>query len=213
MAVINNDALAKSVEQVLEGKGSKKFVQTVELIVNFRGIDFSKPENRLNLEIPLPKGRGKNVKVAVFADGQAASDAKKAGADKVLGSDMIESLAKNRSELKNIVKEYSFLAEPKLMVSIGKNLGQVLGTRGKMPKPFVGKAEGLIDRVRRTVTIRTKGKYMPVIHVPVGTENMDANDILENINAVLESVRSKINETNIKNVYVKLTMGEPIKVG
>ncbi len=213
MAPINNDTLLKAVEQALEGKGSKKFIQTVELIVNFRGLDFTKPENRLNLEIPLPKGRGKQVKIAVFADGQAASDAKKAGADAVFGSDQIEKLAKNKAELKKVVKEYSFLAEPKLMVSIGKNLGQVLGTRGKMPKPFAGKASDLMDRIRRTVVVRTKGKYMPVIHVPVGTEEMSPNDLMENISAVLELLKTKVNDANIKNIYIKLTMGEPVKVG
>ena len=59
------DALTKA----LEGKGKRKFTQSVELIVNFRGIDFTKPENRLNLDIALPKGKGgKEPKIAVIGD-------------------------------------------------------------------------------------------------------------------------------------------------
>lgn len=211
--MIDNKSIKTALGEVLKGKGSRKFPQTVDLSINFRGIDFSKPENRLNLEVPLPKGRGKNIKVAVFADGQGSTDAKKAGADLVLGSDSIERLAKNRLELKKLASEYTFLAEPKLMVSIGKSLGAVLGARGKMPKPFVGKFDEVIDKVRRTVTLRSKGKYMPVINVAVGTEDMSQEDLFENISAVLDAVRGKVSESGIKNIYIKLTMGAPKKVG
>ena len=211
--MIDNKSLKAAIDEVLKGKGSKKFTQTVDLSINFRGIDFSKPENRLNLEVPLPKGRGKPVKVAVFADGQGATDAKKAGADLVLGSDSIEKLAKNKQELKKLANEYTFLAEPKLMVNIGKSLGTVLGAKGKMPKPFVGKYDELINKMRRTVVLRSKGKYMPVINVPVGTENMSSEDLYENITAVLDAVKGKVSESGIKNVYIKLTMGAPKKVG
>lgn len=211
--MIDNKSLKAAIDEVLKGKGSKKFPQTIDLSINFRGIDFSKPENRLNLEVPLPKGRGKPVKVAVFADGQGATDAKKAGADLVLGSDSIEKLAKNKLELKKLANEYTFLAEPKLMVNIGKSLGAVLGAKGKMPKPFVGKYDELINKMRRTVVLRSKGKYMPVINVPIGTENMSGEDLYENITAVLDAVKGKVSESGIKNVYIKLTMGAPKKVG
>ena len=53
---------------------------------------------------------------------------------------------------------------------------------------------------------------MPVIHVPVGSEEMSSEDIFENVQAVLEMIRSKVNDSNIKSVYLKLTMGKPIKV-
>ncbi|MEM3364438.1 MAG: 50S ribosomal protein L1, partial [Candidatus Micrarchaeia archaeon] len=125
--MIDNKSLKAAIEEVLKEKGKRKFKQTVDLSINFRGIDFNKPENRLNLEVPLPKGRGKQVKVAVFADGQGGTDAKKAGADLVLGSDAIEKYSKDKIALKKLANEYTFLAEPKLMVNIGKSLGAVLG--------------------------------------------------------------------------------------
>lgn len=211
--MIDNKSLRKALEQVLSGKGSRKFEQSVELAINFRGIDFNKPENRLNLEIPLPKGKGRESKIAVFADGQLASEAKAAGADAVLGGDMIEKLAKDKPTLKKYVVDYTFLAEPKLMVVIGKHLGQVLGARGKMPKPLMGKnLQELMERTRRTVALKSKGKYMPVVHVAVGTEKMAPEDLLENIAAVIDTVKAKVGEAGIKNVYLKLTMGAPVKV-
>ena len=213
MVMINEQNLREAIENAFKDKGKRNFKQTVELMINFRGIDFTKTENRLNIEIPLPKGRGKEMKVAVFADGQMASDAKKVGADLVIGSAEISELAKDKSRLKKLLKDHVFIAEPKLMVQIGKELGQVLGARGKMPKPIVGKIDDMIARVKRTVTLRNKGKYMPVLHVPVGTEDMNVDDIIENINAVLDAVRSKVSDSNIKNVYVKLTMGKAYKAG
>ncbi len=211
--MIDNKSLKAALDEVLKGKGSRKFPQTVDLSINFRGIDFNKPENRLNLEVPLPKGRGKPIKVAVFADGQGGTEAKKAGADLILGSDSIEKYAKSKLELKKLANEYTFLAEPKLMANIGKSLGAVLGARGKMPKPFVGKFEDIINKARRTVILRSRGKYMPVINVAVGTENMSQEDLLENISVVLDVVRGKVSESGIKNVCLKLTMGSPKKIG
>ena len=213
--VLDNKSLKKAIEDALEtGKGKRKFKQTVEMAINFRGIDFTKPENRINLEIPLPQGRGKEVKVAVFADGQAATEAKKAGADLIIHGDEIEQYGKNKAEFKKLANQYVFLAEPKLMMLVGRHLGQVLGTRGKMPKPLVGKdIKGLIDRARRVIILKNKGKYMPVLHAPIGTEDMDVDKLVENAMAVLEAVKSKVSDSNIKNVYVKLTMGNAVKVG
>jgi large subunit ribosomal protein L1 len=116
-------------------------------------------------------------------------------------------------QLKKLANEYTFLAEPKLMATIGKSLGAVLGARGKMPKPFVGKFEDIINKARRTVILRSRGKYMPVINVAVGTENMSQEDLLENISVVLDVVRGKVSESGIKNVCLKLTMGSPKKIG
>lgn len=72
--------ITEAITKALEDKGKRKFTQSVELIVNFRGIDFTKAENRLNIDVILPKGRGKEQPVVVFADGQVALDAKAAGA-------------------------------------------------------------------------------------------------------------------------------------
>ncbi|MEM3364439.1 MAG: 50S ribosomal protein L1, partial [Candidatus Micrarchaeia archaeon] len=71
----------------------------------------------------------------------------------------------------------------------------------------------LISKARRVVVLRSRGKYMPVINVPVGTEDMSPEDIFENVTAVLEAVRGKVSDAGIKNVYIKLTMGAPKKVG
>lgn len=202
------DALKKA----LEDKGKKKFTQSVELAINFRDIDFNKQDNRLNLEVALPKGKGREQKIAVFADGQMALEAKKLGI-MIIGSEELPKLAADKARLKSMLN-YEFLAQPNLMAVVAKNLGQVLGTRGKLPRPLMGvKLEEAVERAKKVVRIKSKGKYLPVAHCLVGTENMTPEDIADNIDAVLDAVKAKTGEQRIKSVFVKLTMGKSQKIG
>ncbi len=204
--------LSEALSEALKDKGKRNFTQSVELILNMRGIDFSKSENRLNLDIILPKGKGeKQSKIAVIAESVKAEEAKKAGAELIIPPDVIEDYAEP-SKLKDLARNYVLLAQPNLMGQVAKSLGQYLGKRGKLPKPLVGKMDALIENSRNTVRIVSKGKHLPVAQALVGTEKMDVNDLVENTEAVYDAVKSKVNEGNIKSSYVKLTMGSPVKV-
>ncbi len=211
MAVFTKENIRKAIEKALEDKGKRKFKQSVEFIINFRGIDFKKPENRLNLSIVLPHEPPKKRKIAVFAEGQTAFDAKKAGFT-VFEPQDIEELSKDKKRLKSLAKEYEFIAEPKLMVQVGKSLGQVLGPRGKLPRPIVGSLEATAKQVNSSVRIMTKGKYLPVVQCAIGTEDMSPNDLADNAEAVYEKIRAKVGDQYIKSLYVKLTMGKAVKV-
>jgi len=201
-----------AIEKALEDKGKRKFLQSIEMIINFTRVNFSKQDQRLDLAVVLPKGRGKPVKVAVFADGQAALDAKKAGADLVIPSEEIPLIATDKKKAIKLAKEYVFLSEPKLMALVGKHLGQTLGTRGKLPRPIVGKSiKQAIEEARNTVFLKTKGKYLPTLQCIVGSEVMSSEDILENANAVLSAILQKLQKQNIKNILFKLSMGSPVK--
>ncbi len=190
----------------------RKFSQTWDLLINLAGLDLKKPENRFNVEFALPEGRGKDVKVAVFADSVAA-EAKK-HADHVIRKEEIESLAKNKKKVKKLAKEYDwFLAEAPLMPLIGKTLGPVLAPRGRMPKPVPPKGiDALVQLARRSIRIALK--TTPVIQVPVGTEAMPDEKVMKNIESVYNFIRDKLpkGKTNIRNVFIKVTMGQPVKV-
>ncbi|MBI2079743.1 50S ribosomal protein L1 [Candidatus Micrarchaeota archaeon] len=204
--------LLESVTKVLEEKGKKKFAQSVELIVNFRGINFSKTENRLNLDIPLPKGKGgKEPKIAVIAEEAIGNQAKKANADLVIGPNEIASYGA-QEKLKDLANNYVLVCQPNLMGQVAKSLGQYLGPRGKLPKPITGNIVELMDKSKKGVRIVSKGKYLPVAQAFVGTENMDTKDIVENIEAVYDVITGKTTEANIKSVFVKMTMGKPVRV-
>ncbi|MBN2478385.1 50S ribosomal protein L1 [Candidatus Micrarchaeota archaeon] len=205
--------LKNGIEEILKDKGKRKFIQSVEFIVNFRAVDFSKAENRLNVDILLPHGKGhKEPKVGVIAEDEMGTTAKKAGADLIISPEQLPVIAGDSSKLKDIAENYSLLAQPNLMAQIAKNLGQYLGRRGKMPKPLIGKPEEMIKKSKRTVRIVSKGKYLPVAHVFVGTEEMSPEQLFENIEAVFDVLKKKVPEGNMKSAFVKLTMSRPVKV-
>jgi large subunit ribosomal protein L1 len=209
---MDKKSISEAVNKALEEKGKRKFTQSMEFIINFRAIDFAKAENRLNIDILLPKGKGKPQPVVVFADGQMALEAKNAGANEVIESTGIPKLASDKGKLSGLVKTAEFIAAPPLMIAIGKSLGQVLGARGKLPRPIVGSVKDAIEQASRRVRLVSKGKYLPVAQCLAGSEAMSVADLVENIDAAYEKVKGKVPEPNIKSVYIKLTMGKPVKV-
>lgn len=215
---IGKERLIECIKKAKERAKKRNFTQTVDLAINFKNVDFKRQEQRINVEVVLPHGRGKKVKVAVIAGKELAHKAKGI-ADKVFTEEDVKSISEKR-EIKKIAREFDFfLAEPGLIPIVGRYWGQVLGPRGKMPKPIPpnisGEAlKGLIERYRKTVRLRCKGKFLPVLHAPVGTEEMKEEEIADNVLAVLNAVSSKLSNPRdqIKSVYVKLTMGPSVKV-
>ena len=201
--------LEEALSKALQDKGKRKFKQSVEMIINFRAIDFTKPENRLNVDVVLPAGRGKRNKVAVIGSDAIASEAKKV-ADKFIHVNEVPNIP--AKDVKKLAKEYFFLAEPRAIGIVAKHWGKVLGPRGKIPKPLVGELKKAVESVRDLVRIQTKGKYLPTVQALIGTEEMSVDKLLENAEAVLNEIKKKIPEGNIKSIYFKLTMGKPVKV-
>ncbi|WP_297063253.1 50S ribosomal protein L1 [Thermococcus sp.] len=208
----------KLVEAVKEAKARAKprnFTQTVEIAVNLKDIDLRKPENRFKLEVVLPHGRGKEPKIAVIADGAVAEAAKKLGLD-VISGEQLEEIAKSPREARKLAKRYDFfIAAAPLMPKIGKYLGRYLGPRNKMPQvvpPTMTNLEPIVNKLKRTVRIQLKNN--PVVHAPIGTEDMDDEKLAENAEAVLNAIINKLErgENQVKSVYVKTTMGPAVKV-
>lgn len=202
--------MAEITEKIKElRKNSKKrnFVQTFDLIVNLKGINLEKPENRINEILELPYGFGRDAKIVVFSDTIKSADAT------ILTSKEIEEIAKNKRAAKKLAKETDFfLAEAQLMPIVGKHLGKYLAPRGKMPKIISGDVNKLIESLKKSVRIKIKSS--PVIQCPVGKENMSDEQIAENIKKVIQFLESKLpdGKNNIKEVLIKLTMSKPIKV-
>ena len=201
------EQILAAINKALADKGKRKFTQSVELAMNFRGINFDKAENRISLDVTLPKGRGKETKVVVFADGPMASEAKAAGADTVLSGAEISKLATEPGKLKVMAKNSEFFAQPQLMMLIGKSFGQILGGRGKLPKPLIGNVAVMLRGVRNVAHLKTRGKNLPTVHCAVGSETMSAEDIAENVNAILSAVVAKVGDYAVSSAYVKLSMG------
>ena len=212
---LDTKALVESIKQAKEGSEKRNFSQSIELIINLRDIDVKKPESKIQELIELPYAVGKQTKICVFATGELALKAKKAGADLVMDRKQLEALAGDKKRRKTLAKAYDyFIAEAPLMPIIGKILGSALGPKGKMPTPVPPTAEiaGHIKRYRKTVMVRLRGQ--PVLQCRVGTEEMPDEQVAENIRAVLSRLEGRLKRglRNIQSVYVKTTMGPPVRI-
>lgn len=208
------EEMLEQLKKALEEAGERKFTESVDLAINLKGIDLSLPKNRIEEEIVLPNGRGKDIRVGVFGSGELAVKAKGV-ADIVIQPEEIEDYADDKRKARKLVDSYNFfIAEAPLMPVIGKRLGPVLGPRGKMPKPMPpsGDPAPMVTSLKRTVKIRSKDRK--TFHTVVGTKEMSAEDIGKNIDAVLARLLSKLERgnDNIASVYVKTTMGPAVKL-
>ncbi|ODS37876.1 50S ribosomal protein L1 [Candidatus Altiarchaeales archaeon WOR_SM1_SCG] len=200
------------ITELLEKKKKKNFKQSVEVCVNFKDVQMEKPEYKLKLDVMLPKGRGKDLPIGIFADGDTALQAKEL-TGYVLGKEDILEYAKSKRKMRNYANScHKFLAQPDLMPVIGRSWGIVLGPRAKMPQPLPPKVpiEPIIERLRKTITITSKKN--PTVHAPIGTEDMSIEDLAENAMAVMSAIKRQITEDKIRSVYVKTTMGEVLMV-
>ncbi|MGC9516976.1 MAG: 50S ribosomal protein L1 [Methanomicrobiales archaeon] len=207
--------IMEAVKKAKEQAKPRNFTQSVDVVINIKDLDVNKPENRIDEEVSLPNGRGKDVKIAFIADGDLAVQAEKAGADLILNKAELEDLGKNRKDAKKMANKYNFfVAQADMMPLVGRFLGPVLGPRKKMPKPVPAsiKPEPIIGRLKNTIKVRIKDQ--PLIQAIVGTQDMDDELIADNIEAVLGLLDQKLEKgrNQIKSMYVKTTMGPVVKV-
>jgi large subunit ribosomal protein L1 len=202
------------VTELLGKAPERKFSETVELSVNLKDLDLTIPKNRLEDEIPLPNGRGKTVKVAVFGSPELCQKIRGV-ADVVVSANELDEFAKDAKSAKRVVTDVDFfLAEAPLMPTIGKRLGVILGPRGKMPRPVPPGSDptNLVNALKRSIRVRSKGNR--TFHAAVGTRGMPAEQIAQNVDAVLNRIVGKLERgrTNIESVYLKTTMGPAVRL-
>lgn len=203
-----------SIKKVLKDSKKRNFLESVELAVNLKDVDLSDPRNRIQDEIILPKGRGKLIKVGLFGSSEMAVKVKDV-ADLIIQPEEIEEISESKAKAKKMLAEYDFfVAEAPLMPIIGKRLGVILGTTGRMPRPVQPGSDPtqIINNLKRSVRIRTKDRM--TFHIPIGTKDMSPEDLAENLDAILKRITSKLDrgEMNIKSAYLKTTMGPAVEV-
>ena len=203
--------IVEAIQKVLDEakKLERKFKQNIDVVVNLKNVDMNDAKNRIEEEVILPHGRGKDAKVALFASGELALKSKNL-VDLLIKPEDIEELAKDKKKFKKIADDHDFfVAEAPLMPTIGKTLGVVLGPRGKMPKPVPPTIDltNIVKNLRNTVKLRSKQNI--TFHTIAGKEDMSPEHVADNIEAILKRLESKLERgrMNIGSVYVKTTMG------
>jgi large subunit ribosomal protein L1 len=211
--MVNESKLVGVIKQAKESDKDRKFTQSIEMIMVFRDVDVKKGF-AINEIVQLPK-KTKPASVCIMASGDMGTKAKNAKADMVMNEDEVTKLSADKKKSKNLVNKYDFfLADTKLMPTVGKKLGQLLGPRGKMPTPvpFNAPIESFLERFRSSVKIRTKGSLS--MSCRIGEENMDDADLAANANAVATAIEKTLpnGSKNVKKIMFKTTMGKAVKV-
>jgi|TARA_B100000767_G_C19662995_1_gene491845 large subunit ribosomal protein L1 len=185
-----------------------KFDESVDAAINL-GIDSKKSDQSIRGAIVLPSGTGKTTRVAVFAQGDAAESAKKAGADIVGFEDLAEKIKKGVMDFDVVI------ATPDAMKIVG-TLGQVLGPRGLMPNPKVGTvtpdpAKAVANAKAGQVQYRTDKSGL--IHCTIGRASFTVDQLKINLVALMDAV-NKAKPTGTKGIYIKkLSVSSSMGVG
>jgi large subunit ribosomal protein L1 len=206
------ETVQKAIEE--SKKLERKFKQSVDVVINLKNIDMNDAKNRIEDEVMLPGGRGVDAKIAIFASGDLAIKSK-SHVDLVIKPEEIEELAKDKKKFKKMADDIDFfIAEAPLMPTIGKTLGIILGPRGKMPKPVPPTIDITTIAKNLRKTVRVRSKTSTTIHASVGREEMDAQQIADNIDAILKRLESRLErgKMNIGSVFVKTSMGPPVRL-
>jgi len=183
--------------ELLKEFASKNFKEAVDIAVNL-GVDPRKSDQVVRASTNLPKGTGKTVRVAVFAQGDNATKAKNAGADVVGFDDLAE-------QIKAGVLDFDVvIATPDAMRLVGQ-LGQILGPRGLMPNPKVGTVTTNVEAAvqdAKSGQVRYRTDKNGIIHCSVGKADFAASDIIENVAALLVDLK-KAKPASAKGIYIK----------
>jgi len=196
---------------LIKDTASAKFDETVELHI-LLGVNVRHADEQLRGTLALPHGLGKDVTVAVFAQGQQARDAEAAGADFVGGQDLVDKVQEGWTGFDVAI------STPEMMKGVGQ-LGRVLGPQGLMPNPKVGT---VTDDVEKAVNESKSGKVeyrtdrQAIVHMTIGKAGFDADKLLDNYQAVIEEI-NRAKPSSSKGKYIisatlATTMGPGVRV-
>lgn len=197
--------------RLVKENATAKFDETIELAANL-GVDPRKNDQQVRGTVVLPKGTGKAVRVAVFAQGDDAAAAEAAGADVVGAEDLVEKIQGGFMDFDVA------LATPDMMKFVGR-LGKVLGPRGLMPNPKTGTVTRDIEKgvtEFKGGKIEYRANKEGVVHALVGKSSFPEDDLMANIRTVIGAlIRARpaaAKGTYIKSLYLSSTMGPGIRV-
>jgi len=207
----NKNYTLKDAVALVKANARVKFDETVDISMNL-GVDPKQSDQQVRGVVAMPNGLGKNVRVAVFAKGDKAEIAKKAGADLVGADDLAEMVQKGEMNFDVCI------ATPDMMVVVGK-IGKILGPRGLMPNPKLGTVTPDVEKAIKAAKsgqVEFKLEKAGIVHAGIGKASFSEEAIAQNIKALVEAVH-KAKPTGAKGNYIKRisvssTMGPGIKL-
>jgi len=209
----------KVLKEAKENSKKRNFNQTVDMIVNLKDLNLKKPEQQVDQFIGLHFPRGKENKVCAFVGPELKEQSEKVF-DKTIYVEDFAAYAKDKKAVKKLADEFDyFVAQANLMGQVAATFGRVLGPRGKMPNPKAGcvvppKAAlaPLLETLKKMV--RGTAKKAMMIQVAVGSESQSEAEVVDNVMTFYNTLTHHLPKEhhNVKEVYLKLTMGKPVKL-
>ncbi|MGE5504020.1 MAG: 50S ribosomal protein L1 [Actinomycetota bacterium] len=197
--------------KVIKANAKAKFDETVEIALNL-GVDPRHADQMVRGVVELPHGTGKSVRVAVFAKGDKAEEAKKAGADIVGEQDLFEVVNGGTMDFDRCI------ATPDMMGLVGR-LGKVLGPRGLMPNPKLGTVTtnvGEAVRAAKAGQVQFRVEKAGIVHAGVGKASFDEAKLVDNVRAFVEAINKAKPQgakgTYLKKISISSTMGPGVKL-
>jgi len=197
--------------KLLKENSYAKFEETLEVAIKL-GIDANKTDQNIRGMISLPKGTGKNIKVAVIAKDNKLTEAKEAGADIVGEADLAESISTGKIDFDLLI------ATPDMMPAIGK-VAKILGPKGLMPNPKLGTVTQDIKTAVKNAKsgqVQYKNDKSAIVHAGIGKMNFSENDLVENLKAFYSTINKSKPDTVkgsfIKKVTIASTMGVGLEI-
>lgn len=203
-----------AIKEAIENAPERKFVESMDIQFTIKDVDLKNPTNRIKEEVRLPSGRGREVRIAMFAAGEAATRAREAGIH-VITPPEIEELGGNKGRAKKIGNQFDFfLSEVPHMGLIGRYLGTVLGPRGKMPRPVPPTLDPAVLATGLKTTVVVKSGDKMTFHSTIGTVGQSQEELLANAMEVYNRVIDRLERGagNIRSLFIKTTMGPSTRV-
>jgi len=194
--------------KILKENSYVKFQETLEVAINL-SIDIKKTDQNIRGILNLPKGTGKNIRVAVMAKGDKASEAKEAGADLVGDSDLADKISSGKIDFDLLI------ATPDMMPSIGK-IAKILGPKGLMPNPKLGTVTQDIKTAvqnAKTGQVKFKNDKAGIVQAGIGKLSFNEQDLIENLKAFYSSISKSKPETVKASFIKKITIASTMGVG
>jgi len=217
---MNKEEFKQAIETVRKNSPKRKFTQRFDLIINLKDVNLKDTSQQIDVFISLHYSKGRQTKVCALVGPEMAKQAKDV-CDFVVHHDDFEKYSRDKKLTKKLAKEYDFfIAQANIMPDVAKSFGRIFGPKGKMPNPKAGcvvpptaNLKPLYEKLQNTV--RITAKTSPSIQVIVGNETMKDDEVLENIMTVFNQVIHMLpaEKNNIRNIFLKLTMGKSVRVG
>ena len=213
------DVLA-ALQKVRESSPKRQFKQSIDLIINIKGIDLKKNENQIDIFPLLHFGRGKDIKICAFVGPELKSDAQATMTTAIPFEDF-QNYQKDPKSIKKLARDHDFfVAQSNIMPQVAVAFGKVLGPRGKMPNPKAGcvvppngNLKALVLKLQKTVRVLFKERSL--FQCKVGTEDLKDEEIVDNIMVIYGALAHVLpnEQHNFRNAFVKLTMGPSVRIG